>query len=240
MEAELFGYERGAFTGAITNRKGIFEMAEGGTLFLDEIGNMPYHLQAKLLGVLEDKKIKRLGGEAIIPVDVRIVAATSSELENEMGKTFRKELYYRLSIIRIHIPPLRERRQDIPDLCAHFLKKLSVKCEVELPDSEVTRLMSYDWPGNVRELNNILERSFILRQGTSLYPSALLTKPEGRGNLRGDIVPTNGEPIPLNATEKNCIQDALAYFSGNCTKTAAALEISFSTLKRKLKEYDLK
>lgn len=240
MEAELFGCERGAFTGAISTRKGIFEMAEGGTLVLDEIGNMPYHLQAKLLGVLEDKMIKRLGGETIIPVDVRIIAATSSELENEMGKTFRKELYYRLSIIRIHIPPLRERRQDIPDLCAHFLKKLSVNAEVRLSDSEVGRLMSYDWPGNVRELNNILERSFILRRGAALYPSALLAKPEGRDNQQDEATSMNGPPLPLKAIERKSIQYALAFFSGNISKTAAALEISLSTLQRKLKEYNLK
>src|SRR3990172_5955800 len=175
IEAELFGYEKGAFTGATMSRRGIFEMAEGGTLFLDEIGEMPLHLQAKLLGAIEDKKIKRIGSESIIPVNVRILAATCIDLENAIGKTFRKELYYLVSVVRIHLPLLRERRQDLPALCEYFLKTLSKDHNLRLAESEMTNLMEYEWPGNVRELRNILERAVLLQKGPCIKPSEYLT-----------------------------------------------------------------
>ena len=237
IEAELFGYEKGAFTGAATSKRGIFEMAEGGTLFLDEIGEMPMHLQTKLLGVLEDKKIRRLGGEAARPVDVRIIAATGSELENVLGKTFRSDLYYRLSVIRMHIPPLRERRQDIPELCDYLLKKIAHGGDYRLSDPEVNKLMQYDWPGNVRELKNILERSFILQKGNELRPSELLMKtyysqPNSRESTCNKVVK------PLAEIEKQHIKFALEGLSGNVTKTAKVLGISLSTLKRKIKDYN--
>jgi len=239
IEAELFGYEKGAFTGAVTSRRGIFEMAEGGTLFLDEIGEMPVHLQTKLLGVLEDKKIKRLGGDVIRPVDVRIIAAANSELENAIDKTFRSDLYYRLSVIRIHIPPLRERQQDIPELCNYLLRKIAHGRALKLDDSEMKKLMLYDWPGNVRELKNILERAFILQKGQDLSPSVLLRERytgqlNDRGRLKGDTI------MPLEEVEKNHIRYALENLSGNYTKTAKVLGISLSTLKRKIKDYGLK
>lgn len=237
IEAELFGYEKGAFTGAVASRKGIFEMAEGGTLFLDEIGEMPMHLQTKLLGVLEDKKIRRLGGEAIRPVDVRIIAAAGSELEHALDKTFRNDLYYRLSVIRMHIPPLRERRQDIPKLAGYLLKKIAHGRDCRLGDLEVKKLMQYDWPGNVRELKNILERSFILQEGDELRPSELLMKTH---NAQSDSNESSCNRVikPLEEIEKQHIKYALEALSGNLTKTAGALGISLSTLKRKIKAYN--
>ncbi len=239
IESELFGYEKGAFTGAASSKRGLFEMAEGGTLFLDEIGEMPVHLQTKLLSVLEDKKIKRLGGDIILPVNVRIIAATSSELENTIGKNFRSDLYYRLNVIRIHIPPLRERRQDIPEICAYLLKKIAQCRDVRIDESDLQRLMEYDWPGNVRELRNILERACLLQNGPVITPSVFLgkTSPAKPDNLNS--LTTEGI-IPLIELEKRYISSALEKLSNNYTRTAQALKISLSTLKRKVKEYGLK
>ena len=239
IEAELFGYERGAFTGAITGRKGIFEMAEGGTLFLDEIGEMPLHLQTKLLGAIEDKKIKRIGSESIIPVNVRIIAATCVDLEKATGKTFKKELYYRLSVIRLHLPPLRERRPDIPELCEYLLKKIAEGHEVKLHDAEIKRLMEYDWPGNVRELKNILERAVLLQKGPFIKPSELLMSDIGHVPTF-HALPMDDNLTTLNEMEKAYIKYVLEKLSSNYTKTAKSLGISLSTLKRKIKSYSLK
>lgn len=241
IEAELFGYERGAFTGAVAAKRGIFEMAEEGSLFLDEIGEMPVHLQTKLLGVLEDKKVKRLGGDTIRPVDVRIVAATCIDLENCRGKTFRSDLYYRLSVIRIHIPPLRERRGDIPELCAFLLKKIACGRDTRIDDADMKKLMDYEWPGNVRELKNILERAAILQKGPVLRPSELLLMPAGPASVAPSEDADGEEGIVLlEELEKKHISATLRKLSGNYTRTAKALGISVSTLKRKVGEYGLK
>lgn len=247
IEAELFGYEKGAFTGAVSSKKGIFEMAEGGTLLLNEIGEMPLNLQAKLLSVLEGKKIKRLGGDMIAPVSFRVIAATNVDLEKALGKTFREDLYYRLSVIRIHVPPLRERRQDIPELCRHLLRKIARNTEAEIEGDEINRMMEYDWPGNVRELRNILERAFILQKGPIYRPSELLI-------LRGRCPVGSPEPcmvVPsrpaeeeqsltsLAQMEKNYIRYSLEKNSHNLTRTSKSLGISLSTLKRKIREYGL-
>jgi DNA-binding NtrC family response regulator len=241
IEAELFGYEKGAFTGATMSRRGIFEMAEGGTLFLDEIGEMPLHLQSKLLSAIEDKKIKRIGSEAIIPVTVRIIAATCVDLENAIGKTFRKELYYRLSVIRIHIPPLRERNRDIPELCNYFLAKMSRGHEGKISDFEMGNLMRYDWPGNVRELRNILERAFLLQRGSSIKPSEFLLRVSNQSSLKtADCVNPGNKITTLDEMEKNYIKSVLERLSNNYTRTANALGISLSTLKRKINSYGLK
>lgn len=252
IEAELFGYEKGAFTGAVMSRRGLFEMAEGGTLFLDEIGDMPIHLQSKLLSAIEDKRIKRLGGETIRPVDVRIIAATSADIEASLGKTFRTDLYYRLSVVRIHVPPLRERPEDLPDICSHLLHKITHAQDAKLSPEEEQRLMSYDWPGNVRELRNILERAVLLHKGRSLRPSTLLVK-AGDGRIPAapvrdpavpagvELVSADGETIvTLAELERLHIGEALARLSGNRAQTARHLGISLSTLKRKLQEYGLK
>ena len=238
IEVELFGCEKGAFTGAVTARKGIFELAEGGTLFLDEIGAMPLHLQSKLLSVLEDKQIRRVGGESIRPVDARIIAASNADLEDAVkNKTFRSDLYYRLSVIRIHIPPLRDRLHDIPELCDFFIRKTAKDRKATLPDSELSRLMEYEWPGNVRELKNVIERSLIIQKEDVLMPSEFLKV--STSSFSTPPLPVENDIITLEELEKTHIRQAIGKFSGNYTRTAKALGISLSTLKRKFKRYNL-
>lgn len=240
VEAEVFGYEKGAFTGAVTAKKGIFEMAEGGTLLLDEIGDMPLHLQTKLLNVIEDKKLRRLGGESIRPVNVRIMATTSLDLENSLGKYFRKDLYYRLNVIRIRIPPLRERREDIPELCNYLLRKITNGNEIELSASEIEELMTYEWPGNVRELKNIIEMAFFSRIGLEIRPSIILKKEVNAQKTNYQDLSADYNLNTLDEIETKSIKQVLDKFSGNITKTAGILGISISTLKRKIKKYGLK
>ena len=240
IEAELFGCEKGAFTGAVSARKGIFELAEGGTLFLDEIGAMPLHLQSKLLGVLEDKQIRRIGGESVKSVDVRIIAATNCDLEEAVVKgAFREDLYYRLSVIMIHVPPLRERKGDISELCDYFLHIMAPERHVALPDSEMAILMEYEWPGNVRELKNILERSLILHKGPDLRPSEFLNGVFRTSSDSSLPSPGGNGNASLAEVEKKHIRHVLNTCSGNYTQTARVLGIALSTLKRKVKLYDV-
>jgi len=240
IEAELFGYKKGAFTSATSSKRGLFEMAEGGSLFLDEIGEMPIQLQSKLLGVLEDKKVRPIGGEVSLPVDVRVLAATGKNIEQELGKTFRADLFYRLSVMQIHMPPLRSRREDIPVLCEHFIQQIAPGSTIELEDGELDRLMAHDWPGNVRELNNVLERAMIIQKGPLITPSRMLLKgsvsdiPPPADAMKTDSIPT------LEEMEKQHIRKALDVLSGNYTRTAKALGIALSTLKRKVKKYGLR
>lgn len=239
IEAELFGYEKGAFTGATSSRKGVFEMAENSTLLLDEIAEMPVHLQAKLLGVLEDGQVKRLGGNSIKTVNARVIAATNASLEDAVSrKTFRKDLYYRLNVINIEIPPLRHRKQDIPALCEFMLKKATNRTDINLATSELERLMEYHWPGNVRELKNIIERSVILKKGLEVRPSELLQPVEMREScLAGSAVTANGYSLALEEVERNHILKVLEIQSGNITRSAEVLDVSLSTLKRRLNSY---
>ena len=240
IEAELFGCEKGAYTGAATARKGLFEMADKGTIFLDELGEMPLHMQGKLLSVIEDRKMRRLGGEIERPVDVRITASTNVDIEKALGTTFRKDLYYRLSVIRIHVPPLRERRRDIPALCHYLLNNMTGKREASLPDCELKRLMEYDWPGNVRELKNVLERAVIIQRGCEFRPSELLTKTTGPETGAQDIViscsSADNDIATLDEVEKKYIKLVLGKLSGNRLKTAETLGISLATLKRRIKD----
>ena len=236
IEAELFGYEKGAFTGAATARKGIFEMAEGGTLFLDEIGEMPPHLQAKLLSVIDDKQVRKIGGAAARFVNVRVLAATGIDLGKLVGKTFRKDLFYRLSVLQLNLPPLRERRSDIPALCNYLLGTLSGNKMTVLPQEEYARLMAYDWPGNVRELKNILERAVMLQRDADLRPSLLLErKATMSAQYAGEAVPGPQDILSLAEMETRHIRTILDRLGGNYTKTAKALGVSLSTLKRKIK-----
>jgi DNA-binding NtrC family response regulator len=244
IEAELFGYEKGAFTGAVSAKKGIFEMADGGTLFLDEIGELPMHLQTKLLSGIEEKRIRRLGSESVKPVTARIIASTSVALEQSLGKSFRNDLYFRLSVIRIHMPPLRERTRDIPDLCAFLLKNTPGGAAVKIALEEIDKLKGYGWPGNVRELKNVLERAVLLQKGPVIRPSELLAAsptvqpaPEGR---RYDHCLPSAQVVTLAEVEKDYIGFALDKLSRNYSRTARALGISLSTLKRKLLEYGLR
>ncbi len=241
IEAELFGSEKGAFTGATSLRRGIFELADGGTLVLDEISSMPIHLQSKLLGVLEEKKIRRVGGESFKPINVRVIAISNTDLTEAIKeKSFRDDLYYRLSVIHINIPPLRERKRDIPKLCEYFIKLMTKKSAIKLSDEEINKLMEYEWPGNVRELKNVMERALIIQRGKTLQPSQLL---KGNHNLPIPILNNleNGSNkiTTLEAMERNHIEKALTKYTGNYTQTAKALDISLSTLKRKVKNYNL-
>ncbi len=243
IEAELFGYEKGSFTGATGAKKGLFEIADGGTIFLDEIGDMPLHLQTKLLSVIEDKMVRRIGGTTATSVNVRIIAATNADLEHALGKTFRKDLYYRLSVVRIHIPPLREHRDDIPPLCTYLLSKIAPGQSIELSELELAKLKEYDWPGNVRELRNILERAMFLQKGSALAPSLLVERsspPPAPSQPLSFSTSSEGTIKTLAQVERETIQGALTALSSNLTQTAKTLDISLSTLKRKLKEYGLK
>lgn len=241
IESELFGYEKGSFTGAANTKKGMFEMAEEGTIFLDEIGEMPVSLQAKLLGVLDDKTFRRIGGTTLLHAQVRVIAATSVDLETAIrNKKFREDLYYRLGVIKIHLPPLRNRKDDIPALCNHLIASVAKGRQVRLAEGEVEKLMFYDWPGNVRELRNVLERSVILQQSDEIMPSVLLG-----ASITGKQYLVNskkeqafaGPFATLDEIEKSHILSALSAHSGNYSRAARALGISLSTLKRKLKKY---
>ncbi len=237
IEAELFGHEKGAFTGAHAAKKGVFELADGGTLFLDEIGEMDPRLQSKLLSVLDDKKIRRLGSEREKIVDVRIIAATNADLSNAvMNKLFREDLFFRLSVLRIQIPPLRSRQADIPELCSHLIKQLDTSRHRTLNDSELQKLMAYDWPGNIRELKNIIERAILLHQDGDLRPSELLNFTQA-SSLPTTPVPISDHLLPLAEIEKIHITHALKVLGNNQTQAAKALGISLSTLKRKTQKY---
>ena len=239
MEAELFGYEKGAFTGAEKSTRGLFEMAEEGTLFLDEIGEMPLHLQAKLLGVLDEKQIRRLGGRSLKPVNVRIVAATNADMASAVrNRRFREDLFYRLSVMQIHVPPLRSRIQDLPDLCRHFITQIAPDQHIDLTDDQIQEMQKYAWPGNVRELRNILERAILLRKGARIEPLCILGQP-----LEHPVEDAFPDPSPdiatLETVEARHISETLQRLKGNHTRTANALGISRSTLMRKLKSYNL-
>jgi DNA-binding NtrC family response regulator len=244
LEAELFGYEKGAFTGAQQRKPGRFELADGGTLFLDEIGDMPAEVQAKLLRVLQDGAFERLGGTRSLQVDVRVVAATNKDLmqEVEAGR-FRVDLYYRLNVITLYLPPLRERREDIPLLVAHFLRKYAEqnnKAVTGIQQQALQYLQLYDWQGNVRELENVIERAVVLAKepiiGIAEMPAHLQEK---------DLVPTPSEyfVLPHNATleeiERAAIAETLRRSGGNRQATARSLNIGLATLYRKLKTYQL-
>ena len=244
LEAELFGYEKGAFTGALQRKLGHFEMANSGTLFLDEIGDMPLEVQAKLLRVLQDGTFKRLGGTRTIQVDVRVVAATNKNLAKEVAdEHFRQDLYYRLNVITIHLPTLRERRQDIPLLAAHFLNKYAQENRKEvtgIQQEALQQLQGYSWPGNVRELENVIERAVVLAQGPTITMAdlSLEAPPDApRPNVNEYFV------LPADATmaqiEREAILQALQRSNGNRQATARRLAIGPATLYRKFKEYEI-
>jgi two-component system, NtrC family, response regulator AtoC len=232
LESELFGYDKGAFTGAESRKLGMFELASSGTLFLDEIGDMPLHLQVKLLRVLQDKKVQRLGSTKAVPINARIVAATNRELEALLAEgRFREDLYYRLNVIRIELPPLRERREDIPRLAGLFIERISREMGRRIAgiDGEaLQRLPSYPFPGNVRELENRIERACILCQGERITLRDL-----GEPFIRAAPRPKKGS---IRDAERDLIEKAIAKHGGNMTKAAAELGISRRTLFNKRKE----
>jgi DNA-binding NtrC family response regulator len=238
LESELFGHEKGAFTGAVSRRKGRFELASGGTPFLDEIGEIDQNIQIKLLRVLQEKKFERVGGEQTIETDVRIVAATNKELKAEIEKgNFREDLYFRLNVVNIHVPPLRERKDDIPILAAAFLKEFA--CEngktIEGIHEKVrSRLYAYEWPGNIRELRNCIESAVVMCRSNiitadDLPPALRDTADEGWIHIR------LGSSMP--ECEKIIIRETVSHCRGNKTKAAEILEIGRRTLLRKFDEY---
>jgi two-component system, NtrC family, response regulator AtoC len=239
LESELFGHEKGAFTGAVGRRKGKFEAAHGGTLFLDEIGDVSLKLQLDLLRVLEERCFDRLGGNETVQVDVRIIAATNRDLKKavEDGR-FREDLYYRLNVIPITLPPLRERREDIPLLVEHFLERLAVEMNrhVDGVSADAMRvLMTHPWPGNVRELRNVLERAVVVASGPVLRPADLgLKAPE---TSEPD---DNGGLVSLEDVERHHIAEVLRRAGDNVTQAARILGIDRVTLYNKIRKYQLR
>jgi len=241
MEAEYFGHEKGVFTGAETRREGIFELSDGGTLVLDEIGDIPIHLQSKLLTALEDKTIRRIGSGRVIPVDVRVIATTNEDLEEAIReKRFRQDLYYRLAVLNIHIPPLRDHPEDISEISDYFVKRFC-RGPVRIPDSHIRKMMKYPWPGNVRELRNVIERAALLLQGDEIRPADLLLQDSLSSPLEKSSQKTMNirEIIPLEEVKRRHILSALRACSGNKSLTARSLGVSLSTLKRKLREMNI-
>ena len=243
LESELFGHEKGAFTGAIRRKKGKFELANTGTIFLDEVGDIPPAIQVKLLRVLQEKEIERVGGEGPIKVDVRIVAATNRDLPKmvEEGK-FREDLFYRLHVIPIYLPPLRERKEDIPELVRHFLRKKCAQLGRKVPEVDpkaLELLMEYDWPGNVRELENVLERAIVLCEGDRIGPSDLPLLVEREGDVLR--VPEGEVPLPemLESLERQLIERALEKARGVKAEAARILGIKTSTLYYKMEKYGM-
>lgn len=238
MEAEYFGHEKGVFTGADSRREGIFELADGGTLVLDEIAETPLHLQSKLLTVLEDKRVRRIGGGQAFPVDVRIVATTNQNLERAIEDgSFRQDLYYRLAVFHMHIPPLRHHSEDIPEI-AHFFVHRFERGSVRIPEEHMQRMLEYPWPGNVRELRNVIERACLLRQGEDLKPADLLMggPHDPDSNPGTPSVHSEQDILPLEEVTRRHIQSALKACSGNKSRASRVLGISLSTLKRRLKQ----
>jgi len=243
VESELFGYEEGAFTGAKRGgRQGKFELANGGTVFLDEIGEMPLEVQTKLLRVLQSRYVVRVGGHQPIPVDVRIIAATNRDLEQEVEKgNFRLDLYYRLNVVHFKIPPLRERREDILFLAAAFMGKNAKKSgsvHYMLDDEVKAAMVNYDWPGNVRELENVIERACVFatseRLTKELFPEKLFLPPAPLGTQSADDV-----LFPLEEAEKRAIFMAIMKAQGNKSLAAKYLGISRSTLYEKMKRLNI-
>ena len=246
LESELFGHERGAFTGAIARRKGRFELADGGTLFLDEIGDMSPSLQAKLLRVLQEGEFERVGGTQTIKVDVRLISATNKDLEEEVEKGhFREDLFYRINVIPIYVPPLRERKEDIPLLAVHFLERYRTEMGKDL--SYITQgaldlMRAYPWPGNVRELENVIERAVVMSHRDQLNVEDL---PE---NLRGGSTGTTSDFMMGEATtfkeakrrfEKFFLEEMLRRYNGNITRTAEAIQMPRRNLQMKMRMYNI-
>ncbi|HTN90683.1 MAG TPA: sigma-54 dependent transcriptional regulator [Sorangium sp.] len=263
MESELFGYERGAFTGAVASKPGRFELASGGTLFLDEIGEIPTEMQVKLLRVLQESEFERVGGIKTIHVDVRLVAATNRDLKREIAAgTFREDLFYRLNVVPIALPALRDRRSDIPHLCAHFVAKFNARLKKSIEGIEpeaLERLSSHAWPGNIRELENVVERALLFADGSRIRLDDL---PE---EIRSGAPSTPGASLPLAAAaadtslapstpdglkeqvkaamsklERDLIERALKQTHGNVTHAARLLKISRKGLQLKMKELNLR
>ncbi|HOX92542.1 MAG TPA: sigma-54 dependent transcriptional regulator, partial [Spirochaetales bacterium] len=240
LESELFGHEKGSFTGAANRKKGRFELANEGSLFLDEIGEINQGVQIKILRVLQEKKFERVGGESTLEVDVRLIAATNRDLKEEIAKgSFREDLYYRLNVVNIHVPPLRERREDIPLLALAFLNEFAQDNSKDVQGFDPkarAALYAYSWPGNVRELRNCIESAVVLASGGLIGPDDL---PPGIRSASEDSVIRIEPGSSLANAERIIIRETLAKHGGNKSKTADILGISRKTLYQKLVEYGL-
>jgi two-component system response regulator FlrC len=242
LESEMFGYERGAFTGALQRRLGKFELADGGTLLLDEISEMDIQLQAKLLRAIQEGEIDRLGGREPISVNVRIIATTNSDLKKDIsGKKFREDLFYRLNVIPVTIPSLRNRMSDIPLLSNYFLRKYSelIGKKPALSDEAEALLKSYTWPGNVRELENVIERAVLIADRGAVQPEHLHLEKDERVYVDVDSATVSLKGSTLREMEKNLIVETLKEANGNKTKASKILGISVRTMRNKLHEYKL-
>lgn len=237
IESELFGYVEGAFTGAKKGgNPGKFEIAEGGTIFLDEIGEMPQDMQIRLLRVIEEGVLSRIGSGKQIPIDVRIIAATNKELKLEVEKgNFRKDLYYRLNVLPIHLPPLRERREDIPELVNYYIKKTSRKLNkssIEIPEAYMNYLKNYDWPGNIRELENIIEL-IVNSEELQMNLNNEIKEDQEQEEVQKDL----SINLTLEQVEKQHIIKVIKAVNGNITLAAKILDIGRNTLYRKIEKY---
>jgi Nif-specific regulatory protein len=239
LESELFGYEKGAFTGAYSTKKGLLELADGGTVFLDEIGDISPAIQAKLLRVLQEKEFLRIGGTKPIRVDIRVISATNKNLEEAIKeRKFREDLFYRLNVVTIHIPPLRERKSDIPLLVHHFIKKynklMNRKFE-DIEDDAMKVLMDYDWPGNVRELENVIERAIVLGEEPIIRREDILISSEKKNEQPSQISLRDS----IQSIEKRAIEEALERARFNISKAAHILGVKRTTFYYKMKRYGI-
>ncbi len=255
LESELFGYVKGAFTGANQNKRGLFEVADGGTIFLDEIGEMNLTMQVKLLRVLQERCVRPVGGSDEIAIDVRVIAATNRDLERQVAEsTFREDLYYRLSVIPVTVPPLRERREDLPLLVNHFLRKYlpaARKSIVRVKPDSLSALANYDWPGNVRQLENTIERAVALETGEELH----VELPVERARARAAVAGVGGDGMSIAAgsvlpdgmdmekyvaeIERSLLKSALQQSHGVQARAADVLKISYRSFRHLMKKYDL-
>ncbi|HLJ85866.1 MAG TPA: sigma-54 dependent transcriptional regulator [Candidatus Angelobacter sp.] len=250
LESELFGYVKGAFTGASQNKRGLFEVAQGGTIFLDEIGEMSLAMQVKLLRVLQERSIRPIGGAQEVPIDVRVIAATNRDLQQMVdGNLFREDLYYRVSVIPIVVQPLRERKDDIALLASHFLKKYTTAAHKSIlrihPDSLLS-LRAYDWPGNVRQLENTIERSVALETGEELMVDLDSNRPKVRAAAVGNGATVPGVPAEgldfgeyVAGIERSLVESALQQAGGVQTRAAELLKVSYRSFRHLLKKYDI-
>ncbi len=245
LESELFGYVKGAFTGADKNKKGLFQEADGGTIFLDEIGELPLSLQVKILRVLQENEIRPVGDSKTMQIDVRVIAATAKNLEEEVGKgTFREDLFYRLNVLPIKLPPLRNRPEDIPLLSQHFIDKFSISLDKEIKgitSAAMSILLKHSWPGNVRELENVIERAVVLAEGKNLVPENFPSNlgVESLTDKMDDFLEEYSLKAAQKVLEKRLITRALEKTGGNRTRAARLLEISHPSLLSKIKVYNI-
>jgi len=245
LESELFGYVKGAFTGADKNKKGLFQEADGGTIFLDEIGELPLSLQVKLLRVLQENEIRPVGDSKTMQIDVRVIAATAKNLEEEVRKgMFREDLFYRLNVLPIKLPPLRDRPEDIPLLSQHFIDRFSISLDKEIKgitSAAMSILLKHSWPGNVRELENVIERAVVLAEETNLVPENFPSDlgKESVTDKMDDSLEEYSLKTAQKVLEKRLITRALEATGGNRTRAARLLEISHPSLLSKIKTYNI-